>query len=107
MLLSLLGLLLGIFALILIAQSVFNIYSTLYVWDSPERITLAKAPSKFTYRPKRKITVLLPCRNEESVIGETIRKLAAANYPKTKLELLLICTPDDPKTIAAAKRSIR
>jgi cellulose synthase/poly-beta-1,6-N-acetylglucosamine synthase-like glycosyltransferase len=51
--------------------------------------------------------VLLPSRHEAGVIGETIYRLSQANYPKSKFELLVICTPDDSETIAAAKTSIR
>lgn len=106
MLVDLLEIGLGLFALTLIAQGIFNIYATLYAWDKPERMKRAQAPEKFE-KPKHGFTVLLPCRNEELVIGETIRKLSKANYPKTRFELLIICTPDDPKTIKAARASIR
>lgn len=101
-----LGVVLGFLAVVLIAQSLFNIYATLYAWDSPERMMRARAPETFV-KPKHGFTVLLPCRNEEAVIGETIRKLSEANYPKSRFELLVICTPDDPGTIAAAKASIK
>lgn len=106
MLLDVLEIVLGLFALSLLAQSLFNLYSTLYAWDSPERMERAKAPRVFE-KPKHGFTVLLPCRHEKDVIGETVRKLSRANYPKSKFELLVICTPDDPETIAAAKASIR
>lgn len=106
MLLDGLEIILGLFALSLLAQSLFNLYSTLYAWDSPERMERAKAPATFE-KPKHGFTVLLPCRHEKEVIGETVRKLAQAHYPKSKFELLVICTPDDPETIAAAKASIR
>ncbi len=107
MLSSLLAVILALFALTLIAQSIFNLYSTLYAWDNAERMKAAQAPEVFSDRFKHSISVLLPCRHEEAVIGETIRKLSQANYPKKKLELLVICTPDDEATIAAAKKSIK
>jgi len=106
MFVDVLEVLLGEFALALISPSFFNIYGTLYAWDNPQRMKLAQAPEKFA-KPKHGFTVLLPCRNEEAVIGETIYKLSQANYPKSRFELLVICTPDDPGTIAAAKASIK
>lgn len=106
MLLDAIEVVLGLFALALIAQGIFNIYSTLYIWDKPERMKDAEAPDIFE-KPKHKFTVLLPCRNEEAVIGETIRKLSEAHYPKARFELLVICTPDDPETIKAARASIK
>ena len=81
MLLELLQFSLGLFAVFLIAQSVFNLYVTLYAWDDPERMENARAPKSFR-RPKHGFTVLLPCRHEEAVIGETVRKLSQAKYPK-------------------------
>lgn len=101
-----LAIVLVVFAGALVAQSVFNIYVTLFAWDDPERMERARAPKKFA-KPKHGFSVLLPCRNEEAVIGETIRALSQAKYPKKKFELLVICTPDDPGTIEAAKASIR
>lgn len=97
---------LGIFAVALIAQSLFNIYATLYAWDDPQRMKRARAPKTYE-KPKHGFTVLLPCRHEEAVIGETLRRLSLASYPKSKFELLVICTTDDQGTIDAAKASIR
>lgn len=35
-------------------------------------------------------TLLIPCANEEAVIGRTLRQLANLNYPKHQLELVVI-----------------
>ena len=102
---SLLDIVILVFSVVLVAHSFFNVYLALYAWSDPERIEQAKAPQEFR-APKHGFTVLLPCRNEEAVIGETIRRLARANYPTGLFELLVMCTPDDPKTIAAAQESI-
>lgn len=106
MLVDLLEIVLGFFAAVLIAQGLFNIYATLYAWDDTDRMRRAQAPQEFE-KPEHGFTVLLPCRFEEAVIGETIRKLSQANYPKSKFELLVICTPDDEGTIKAARKAIR
>ncbi|PID31690.1 glycosyl transferase [Candidatus Saccharibacteria bacterium] len=102
---NVLDILIIVFSLLLVAHSFFNVYLALYVWSNPQRIEDAKAPKKYR-RPKHGFTVLLPCRNEEAVIGETIRRLSLADYPKDLFELLVLCTPDDPDTIEAAQRSI-
>lgn len=96
------------FAAILLAQSIFGIYATLYAWDNVNRMKRARAPKKFA-KPKHGFTVLLPARNEEAVIGETLRRLAKANYPKNLFELLVICTSEavDAGTVKFAEAAIR
>ena len=36
------------------------------------------------------VSILVPCRNEELVIAETIRSLLALDYPAWKLEILIV-----------------
>lgn len=105
MFVDILQIILIIFACVLTLHSLFNIYLTLYAWEDPLRIQAAKAPKLFK-RPEHGFTVLLPSRHEELVIGETLRKLSQANYPSDMFELLVLCTPDDTKTISAAQKAI-
>lgn len=93
-------------ALILILQSSFSLSQTLYIWNAPERVRAAGEPETLE-KPHHGFTVLLPARHEAEVIGETLRKLGEANYPKSKLELMVICTSDDVETIAAAEEAKR
>lgn len=102
---SLLDICLLVFSVVLAAHSFFNVYLALYAWSDPDRMEAAKAPSAFL-PPQHGFTVLLPCRHEERVIGETIHRLSQANYPTEQFELLVLCTPDDRGTIAAARDSI-
>lgn len=95
-----------LFSVLLAAHSFFNVYLALYAWSDPERMEAAKAPVDFL-PPQHGFTVLLPCRHEERVIGETIRRLSQAQYPADLFELLVLCTPDDGGTIAAARESIK
>ncbi len=106
MLADILQLFLVVFAGALLAQSIFNIYVTLYAWDHVKRLRKARAPRTFE-KPKHGFTVLLPARHEAAVIGETLRRLSEANYPKDLLELMVICTEDDASTISAAKNAVR
>ncbi len=106
MLSIILSVLLIAFIVPLTAQGIFNLYLTLYGWESPERIKNARAPEK-TYLPIVGFSVLLPVYHEEEVIGETLRKLSLANYPKQLIELLVIVRDHDTDTIAAAKQSIK
>ncbi|MDQ5970060.1 MAG: glycosyltransferase XagB [Patescibacteria group bacterium] len=91
-------------ALFLLGQSIFSIYQTIYIWDDPDRAEAAAAPKKFV-DPALGFTVLLPARHEQKVIGDTLVKLSQAKYPKSKVELLVICSTDDKATIAAAQQA--
>lgn len=95
-----------LFSVLLAAHSFFNVYLALYAWGDPERMEAARAPKELL-PPQHGFSVLLPCRHEERVIGETIRRLSQANYPTDLFELLVLCTPDDGGTIAAARESIK
>ncbi|WP_165063285.1 glycosyltransferase [Marisediminicola senii] len=89
-------------ALVLLIQSIVSIQQTLYIWNDPDRMKASGVPDTFE-QPELGFTVLLPARHEAAVIGETLRKLGAAHYPKDKVELMVICSEDDLETIAAAE----
>jgi cellulose synthase/poly-beta-1,6-N-acetylglucosamine synthase-like glycosyltransferase len=48
-------------------------------------------------------TILVPAFREANVIGSLMANLANLDYPREKLEILLLLEADDPETIAAAK----
>lgn len=104
MLINTLQLLLILFVAILLIQAVFNIYTTLYIWDDPGRLRRSKAPRKME-KPQHGFTVLLPARHEAAVIGETLHRLSKVKYPKSRYELMVICTKDDKETINAAREA--
>jgi len=89
---------------LLLLQSGVNIGQTLYIWDRPERARRAARPATFE-PPRHGFTVLLPARHEHLVIGETLRRLGEADYPRELVELMVICTADDVETIAAAEEA--
>lgn len=47
-------------------------------------------------------TILVPAYNEPEVVGELIGAMAALEYPRDKLQILLLLEADDAVTIAAA-----
>lgn len=104
MFVNILQLLLVTFAAVLLIQAIFNIYTTLYIWDDPDRLRRSKAPRKME-KPKHGFTVLLPARHEAAVIGETLHRLSKVKYPKSRYELMVICTKDDKETIRAAREA--
>jgi hypothetical protein len=48
-------------------------------------------------------TILVPAYHEANVIGSLMSNLACLDYPREKLEILLLLEPDDPETLQAAK----
>lgn len=92
-------------SILLLCQSLFTLYLMLYAWEYPERLEAHRGPQTFRM-PMFSFTVLLPARHEEAVIAETIRRLAAARYPRNLLEIIVITHADDEATIAEARRAM-
>lgn len=89
-------------ALGLLGHVLLTLWLTVYTWNHPERMAGTRGPRSFR-DPELGFTVLLPARDEEAVIAETVRKVAAARYPSGLLEVRVICHADDEPTIGAAR----
>jgi len=90
---------------VMTAQAIFNIRLILFTWETPEHAWLNHAPT--VYRdPCLSVTIMLPARHEEDVYRETIQKVYDLNYPKELMQILAICSDDDPGTIAEAQAKI-
>jgi cellulose synthase/poly-beta-1,6-N-acetylglucosamine synthase-like glycosyltransferase len=95
-----------VISIVLFTQGLFALYLMLYAWEHPERLDASRGPREFD-PPRESFTVLLPARHEQAVIGETIRGVWRANYPKRRLEIVVVCHADDIETIEEARRTIR
>jgi len=82
-----------------------SIYLTLYVWEDPDRLTSIASPKKF-FTPLKSFTVLIPARQEEKVIGQTLLTITQANYPSRLIEIYIICEEKDSKTIKKVQHTI-
>jgi cellulose synthase/poly-beta-1,6-N-acetylglucosamine synthase-like glycosyltransferase len=51
-----------------------------------------------------KVSVIIPTKNEGRVIGETLKKLKASDYPKNKLEIIIVDANSNDDTIKIAKK---
>lgn len=93
-------------SLVLTVHALFSLYLLLYTWEYPERLEASRGPT--TQRePALGFTVLLPARNEESVIRGTINRIWAARYPRKLLQILVICHEEDTETVREVRRTIR
>lgn len=50
-------------------------------------------------------TILVPVYHEANVVDMVIEHLGALDYPKSKLQVLILCEEDDEETIAAVKNA--
>src|SRR5205823_11130466 len=91
--------------LVMTVQAIFNIRLRLFIWEVPEHAWLNHAPTVYL-DPCLSFTILLPARHEEDVYRETIQKVYNLNYPKELLQIMAICSDDDPRTIAEAQAKI-
>jgi cellulose synthase/poly-beta-1,6-N-acetylglucosamine synthase-like glycosyltransferase len=86
-----------------ISNTVFYILTFLSVYaqvfflitflENRKKIVIRNGTIKLGYYPK--VTVIVPCWNEEKTIYKTVRSLLNLNYPKDKVEIFLI---DDGST---------
>ena len=99
--------LLAVYALILVvsilltAQAVFTLGLMLYTWARPERLEESDSPDEYL-PPRLSFTAILPAKNEEGVIGHTLRQVWESNYPKELLEVVVVCEESDRGTIEEA-----
>lgn len=99
--------LLAVYALILVvsvlltAQAVFTLVLMLYTWARPERLEESDSPDEYL-PPQLSFTAILPAKNEEGVIGHTLRQVWESNYPKELLEVVVVCEESDRGTIEEA-----
>jgi cellulose synthase/poly-beta-1,6-N-acetylglucosamine synthase-like glycosyltransferase len=115
------SILLLVVSLVVLAQSLFALYMTCYSWEHPDRLAASNGPREFELSDLT-FTVIVPARNEQAVIYETVRRIWAANYPlirpgetdeawlerKQRLfEVVVVCHHDDQATIAEAARAAR
>ena len=52
-------------------------------------------------------SVLVPIFNEENMVRHLMNRLERLDYPRDKLEILIICEEIDPKTIRAVRLNLR
>lgn len=99
-----LALYLAVITLMMI-QSLFNIRLRLFIWEEPNRERFNVTPTEFA-PPSLSFSVLLPARQEEAVIGDTIEKVSQANYPRELLQIIVICEEGDLGTIAKVREKL-
>ena len=75
-------------SVVLTAQAVFTVGLMLYTWARPERLKESDSPDLYL-PPRLSFTAILPAKNEEGVIGDTVRRVWETYYPKRLLEVVV------------------
>ena len=92
----------SIFSIVMIFQGLFTLFWMLFAWDDPDEIDINKSPKKF-YEPKFSFCAIIPARNEENVIQDTLRAVSEIDYPESLKETVVVCREDDERTIKKVK----
>lgn len=77
----------------------------LYAWENPRRASARRSPETFL-EPKYTFTALVPARNEEAVISDTIRAIDRIDYPEQLKEAIILCREDDTATIKRVEQEL-
>jgi len=98
--------LISLAALALLAHGFFSLWLMLHAWNTPGCLRATSGPERFK-KPKLSFSILIPAREEEAVIAQTMARIWEANYPRELLEIIVICQADDRKTASAVWGQIR
>lgn len=94
-----------LFSVFLTLQNLFTLSWMLYGWSKPENEQKIRSP-EIKYDPHYFFTLIVPARNEEKVICDTLNTIEKIDYPKNLFEVLVVCRNDDEKTIFQVKSCV-
>ncbi len=89
----------------LFCQGSFATYSMLSSWLKPENLKKVSPPQTFSQN-QLSFSLILPVRNEEKVITQTLSAMKKINYPRDKYEILITARDDDTKTVGKILESL-
>lgn len=93
-------------SMLMAVQGLFSVFLHLYTWNNP--LKNFNSDRYLPYEePEVSFTAMIPVRQEEEVLKQTIKNVASVDYPDhLKETLILVYGDDDPGTIAAAEEAI-
>ncbi|MEM2105608.1 MAG: glycosyltransferase family 2 protein [Candidatus Bathyarchaeia archaeon] len=95
MIVELLDVLFTVLAILLTAYLVRHYIFTLTVLNNMDKSRKATSNSEMAYP---KVSILIPARNEENVIGRILQRMTKLTYPKNKMEVIVINDASTDKT---------
>ncbi|MFY0408173.1 glycosyltransferase [Solicola sp. PLA-1-18] len=98
------GLLVGI-SLLLTVIAFTTLWWMLHAWSTPDRLQSTRFSRRVSPDDLPRMSLLVPARHEEAVLGHTLDRLAATSYED--VEILAIIGHDDPGTEDVARAAAR
>jgi len=92
---------LEIIFIILLFFSTYYIIFHIFYWFVGKKLVNREKVKK---RNLPSVSIIIPAYNEEKIIGKTIRKLKKINYPKDKMEIIVVDDGSTDKTYEIAKK---
>ncbi len=89
----------------LLCQGSFATYSILSSWLNPESLKKISPPKDFSQN-RLFFSLIIPVRNEEKVIAQTLAAMKKINYPRDKYEIIITARDDDTKTVGKILESL-
>ena len=89
----------------LLLQGGFASWAMLSSWLTPKNLEKVRIPKKFA-APRLSFSLIIPVRNEEKVIAQTLAAVKKINYPKNLFEVLVVARDDDTKTVGKILESL-
>jgi glycosyltransferase XagB len=102
---SIFEIILMVFSIFLALQAGHTAWMMLYAWEDPNKLKRNQAPERFL-DPELSFTILLPARHEEAVIQDTIQRMVDLDYPREKVQILVIVERGDRGTIQKVSKKL-
>jgi cellulose synthase/poly-beta-1,6-N-acetylglucosamine synthase-like glycosyltransferase len=91
-----------LYMILLFVASYYISFHLVYWFENRDKFRQRPKPIKDKELPK--ISLIVPAYNEEDIIVETIEKLKKINYPKDKLEIIVVDDGSKDRTYEIAKK---
>lgn len=93
-------------SLLYLLQGSLTVVAMLHSWVEPKRMYGVRPPKEPSTNERVTFSLIIPCRHEEAVIGDTLRAMAKIDYPRNLYEVLVSIRDDDLATIEVVKTTI-
>ena len=94
------------FWVMLAIHSLVSLRLLLHAWDAPGGAADARVWAATRDTPSTSFSLIVPARDEATVISGTLASLAELDYPRSRWEVVVVCHRSDRDTIRAAKHSM-
>jgi cellulose synthase/poly-beta-1,6-N-acetylglucosamine synthase-like glycosyltransferase len=92
--------------IIYLLQGVITVVAMLNSWVEPKRMYGVRPPKDPRAGKRATFSLIIPCRHEEKVIGDTLAAMTRIDYPKNQYEVIVSVREDDRETIDAAQSAV-